>query len=82
MIRAALKGDLAPVPTAPDPIFGLAVPAACPDVPSGLLQPRNTWKDRTAYDRTASRLVEMFHRNFEKFSGETPEDVRAAGPKE
>ena len=80
MIHAALSGQLAPVPAEPDPIFGLAVPVACPDVPSELLIPRHTWRDREAYDRTAKKLAGMFRQNFEKFAGEVAEEVRAAGP--
>ena len=33
LLRAALTGQLADVPFAPDPVFGLAVPATCPGVP-------------------------------------------------
>jgi phosphoenolpyruvate carboxykinase (ATP) len=50
MVRAALDGRLREVSYAPDPIFGLAVPRSCPDVPSELLFPRATWSDPAAYD--------------------------------
>ena len=50
MISAALAGDLAGVPTATDPHFGLAIPTACPGVPGEVLDPRNTWADGAAYD--------------------------------
>src|SRR5207247_5642460 len=64
MVRAALSGALNEVSTKTDPIFGLAVPKACPDVPSEVLQPRNTWADKDAYDRQARALAAMFTDNF------------------
>jgi phosphoenolpyruvate carboxykinase (ATP) len=51
MIRAILNGSLAQTATTPDPIFGVGIPVSCPDVPSEVLQPRNTWTDKDAYDR-------------------------------
>src|SRR3546814_1050088 len=57
MIRAALDGRLAKVETRPDPIFGLHVPASCPDVPADVLDPRRTWSDKDAYDSTARALA-------------------------
>ena len=53
MVRAALNGRLDDVPTVTDPIFGVEVPTSCPDVPSEVLQPRETWADPDAYDRQA-----------------------------
>jgi phosphoenolpyruvate carboxykinase (ATP) len=81
MVRAALSGALDDVPTTPDPIFGVGVPHAVPDVPAEVLAPRNTWKDKAAYDAQAKKLAAMFEKNFQQYaSGVTP-DVRAAGPK-
>src|SRR5919202_291319 len=48
MIRAILNGSLAQVETRPDPVFGVNVPVSCPDVPSEVLTPRNTWPDKAA----------------------------------
>ena len=47
---------------AADPNFGLHVPRSCPDVPSEVLDPRSTWKDREAYDQTARKLAGMLRR--------------------
>jgi phosphoenolpyruvate carboxykinase (ATP) len=80
MVRAALTGALDRVPTVLDPIFRVAVPTACPDVPSRLLQPRSTWADPNDYDRQAAQLARMFAENFERFAGEVAPEVRAAGP--
>jgi phosphoenolpyruvate carboxykinase (ATP) len=81
MVRAALSGALDDVPTTPDPIFGVGLPAEVPGVPADVLQPRRTWKDAAAYDAQAKKLAHMFEENFKKYAdGVTPE-VRAAGPK-
>jgi len=80
MVRAAIDGRLAQVPAAPEPAFGLVVPAECPDVPVEVLTPRNTWKDPARYDGEARRLAGMFRKNFEQFEGEVSPEVRAAGP--
>lgn len=79
LLRAALAGQLADVPTQPDPIFGMAVPTKCPGVPDDVLQPRKTWADKSAYDAKAQHLAGLFRDNFKKF--EASEAVRAAGPK-
>jgi phosphoenolpyruvate carboxykinase (ATP) len=80
MLRAAIEGRLDEVPTERDPIFGLEIPLECPDVPSEILRPRDTWADKAAYDAAARRLADMFKENFEKYADGVPEEVRAAGP--
>ncbi|WP_422448455.1 phosphoenolpyruvate carboxykinase (ATP) [Thermoanaerobacterium sp. DL9XJH110] len=80
MIKAALNGELENVSYERDPIFGLMIPKTCPDVPENILNPRNTWQDKNAYDETARKLASSFAKNIGKFSGIAPE-VLAAGPK-
>src|SRR3954467_11692821 len=67
MVHSALAGELDDVKTETHPIFGLAVPAAIPAVPSKVLNPRATWPDSAAYDVQARKLAKMFRENFEKF---------------
>jgi len=67
LLRAALTGALADVPFAPDPVFGLAVPASCPGVPDGVLRPRDAWADKAAYDARAKELAERFASEFKKY---------------
>ncbi len=81
MVSAALAGELDHVPTAPDPVFGLAIPRRVPDVPSEVLQPRQTWKDPAAYDQLAARLARMFVENFEQYADGVSEAVKAAAPR-
>ena len=81
MISAALEGALDQVEYETHPIFGMAVPTSCPNVPANILNPRNTWADKAAYDKAAENLAKQFTTNFEKYtSGVTPE-VLAAAPK-
>jgi phosphoenolpyruvate carboxykinase (ATP) len=81
MIRAALSGALADVPSEEDPIFGIQVPTACPDVPVEVLKPRSTWPDAAAYDAQARKLAGMFAENFRQFAGQVPAEVQSAGPR-
>jgi phosphoenolpyruvate carboxykinase (ATP) len=79
MVRAALDGRLAEVATARDPMFGLNVPSACPDVPADVLQPRGAWADKAAYDTTAREVTRRFESNFKQFEGMVSDQVKAAG---
>jgi len=81
MIRAILNGELAMVETVPDPTFGVNVPVSCPGVPSEVLQPKNTWADKDAYDRQAADLARRFNENFKKYEEGVSEAVRAVAPK-
>jgi phosphoenolpyruvate carboxykinase (ATP) len=80
MVRALLHGDLHSAPLDTDPNFGLHVPKHVADVPNDILNPRNTWSDKAAYDEQAKKLAGMFRENFSKFEKFVPESVRNAGP--
>src|SRR5688572_12257931 len=80
MIRAVLSGALRDAKTDTDPIFGLSMPTDVADVPSEVLNPRNTWSDPAAYDAQAHKLADMFRKNFEKF-GSVDASIISAGPK-
>lgn len=81
MITAALTGKLNNVAYETHPIFGLAMPTSCEDVPAEILNPRNTWQDKTAYDHKANELAAAFVKNFEKFADFANEEIMAAAPK-
>ncbi|MEL7021738.1 MAG: phosphoenolpyruvate carboxykinase (ATP), partial [Bacteroidota bacterium] len=81
MITAVLNGELAYVPYNEHPIFGLHMPATCPNVPQELLDPKTTWADKAAYDEKANVLANAFNRNFEKFADKANEEILAAAPK-
>jgi phosphoenolpyruvate carboxykinase (ATP) len=79
-VTAALNGSLAGVSYRQDPVFNLRVPETCPGVPAEVLNPRNTWEDKDAYDKQAIKLARLFIENFKKFSDVTSEVVNA-GPR-
>jgi phosphoenolpyruvate carboxykinase (ATP) len=81
MVREALAGKLDSAQCVNDPVFGFAVPGAVAEVPAELLNPRNTWADPAAYDAQASKLAEMFRKNFEAYAGQVSESVAKAGPR-
>jgi len=79
MVNALVEGRLANVEYEVEPALGLSIPKSCPGVPSELLAPRNSWKDKAAYDKTAAELSARFAKNFEKFDASA--EIKAAGPK-
>ncbi|MFH1687265.1 MAG: phosphoenolpyruvate carboxykinase [bacterium] len=81
MLNAAIEGKLDSVSYEQDPIFGVQVPTACPGVPSEVLNARNTWKDREAYDKKAEHLARLFEENFQDYADQCSDAVAAAGPK-
>jgi phosphoenolpyruvate carboxykinase (ATP) len=81
MITAALTGQLDRVEYKKHSIFNLDIPATCPGVPDGVLDPRGTWPDPAKYDEQAAKLAKMFVDNFKTFENDVPPSVKAAGPK-
>lgn len=80
LITAALNGELANANYKTQPIFGLRMPSNCPDVPTEILNPRNTWEDKAAYDAKAQSLANAFVKNFEKYKNKANEEILAAAP--
>ena len=80
MISAALEHRLDGAEFRDDPVFGIAVPKACPGVPAEMLNPRATWPDGAAYDAQAERVAGLFAENFRRFEGEVSDAVKRAGP--
>ena len=81
MITAALKGQLNDVSYDTHPIFGVQMPQSCPNVPSEILNPRNTWADKSEYDVKANDLAKRFNDNFTKYADGVTSDILAAAPK-
>lgn len=81
MITAALEGKLDHVNYQEHRVFGMMMPTECPGVPSEILSPRNTWKDKDAYDAMARNLAAQFIKNFEKYADGANEEILAAAPK-
>ena len=81
MITAALEGKLDNVEYEEHPVFGMMMPKECPNVPSAILNPRNTWADKNAYDEKAVSLGKQFVKNFEKYAAGVSDEILAAAPK-
>lgn len=80
MITAALNGELNSVAYKHDPFFGLAVPQSCPNVPIEVLNPKDTWADKEAYDKKAKELAGQFKNNFTKFESFSNEEIMHGAP--
>jgi phosphoenolpyruvate carboxykinase (ATP) len=80
LLDGALSGTLASQPMRTDPLFGFQVPLALSGVDPAILNPRETWTDKAAYDSQARALVDMFRGNFAKFETHVDADVLAAAP--
>ena len=80
MITAALNGELDAVEYENHEVFGIAKPLTCPNVPSEILNPRNTWEDPELYDKKAVELAQKFKANFEKFSAYANDEIMAGAP--
>jgi phosphoenolpyruvate carboxykinase (ATP) len=78
LLRAALDGSLLRARFHKDRFFGLSIPEAVPGVPPEVLDPRQSWSDKAAYDRTAAELVARFEKNFASFEGGVGDEVKAA----
>jgi phosphoenolpyruvate carboxykinase (ATP) len=80
MITAAIENKFDNIEFRTDPVFGMEIPKECPYVPAEILDPRNTWSDKEAYDEKAKYLATLFVKNFEKYAGGVNEEVLAAAP--
>lgn len=79
-VSAILDGSVEDAEFVVDPVFGFEVPKALPGVPSEVLNPRDSWEDKEAFDEQAARLAEMFKENFKKYTGPGFTDFTAGGP--
>ena len=80
MIAAALEGELKGVEFEKHPIFNLMMPKSCPNVPSEILNPKDTWKNKKAYDIQAKELSNSFKENFSKFEAYANDEILSGAP--
>lgn len=81
MITAALEGKLNDITYNEHPVFGVAVPQSCPEVPDEVLNPRDTWQDKEAYDNQANHLAQEFIKNFEQYADFANEEILSGAPR-
>lgn len=80
MIAAALEGKLKDVEFEKHPIFNLMMPKSCPNVPSEILNPKDTWKNKKAYDIQANELANSFKENFAKYESYANDEILSGAP--
>ncbi|EGC35503.1 hypothetical protein DICPUDRAFT_47664 [Dictyostelium purpureum] len=80
IIDAIHSGELEKQETTPMDVFGLLVPNSCPNVPSEILMPINSWSDKEKYKTTLHKLAKLFIENFKKYQDKASKEVLAAGP--
>lgn len=80
LLHAALDGKLAKAEFVKDPIFNLEIPKEVPGIPKDILNPRQTWADKAAYDAHAKRLADLFKENYKPYSAMLPKAVSESGP--
>ena len=80
LLAAAMSGELDAAQCRTDPHFGFAVPVGVAGVDAKILNPRQTWADKSAYDAEARNLVSMFTKNFDRFKDHVAADIMNASP--
>ena len=80
LLNAALDGSLNDAEFRTDPNFGFDVPVSVPGVDDAILDPRETWDDKAAYDDQAAKLVKLFIDNFAPFESHVDQGVKEAAP--
>lgn len=81
LITAALEGKLNDAEYGETPFFRLRYPKTCPGVPSEIMEPRNTWADKNAFDIQAAKLATGFIKNFEQYASGVSKEILEASPK-
>lgn len=81
MITAALEGQLDDVPMHTHSIFGIKMPKECPNVPSDVLSPRESWNNDEAFYAQANKLAQSFIDNFKQYEAGVSDAILAAAPK-
>ncbi len=81
-INAILDGSILESEFTTTHTFRFEVPTTLNGVDSHVLNPRNAWEDKEAFDATRDKLAQMYIDNFKKYQTEDSEfDYSAAGPK-
>ena len=78
IVNAVQNGELDDVETQMLDGLNLEVPLSIQGVDSNLLNPRETWEDKSAYDAAATDLIKLFQNNFQRF--DVSKEIISAGP--
>ena len=80
MVTAALNGEIEKAEYKHDDVFNVDIPQSCPGAPAEIMNPRETWEDKAAYDAQAQKLAKMFKDNFSAKYPDMPAEIAEAGP--
>ena len=81
IIDAILNGDILSTPTKKIPYFNFEVPTELKGVDTGILDPRDTYKDASEWEAKAKDLSQRFIQNFRKYeSNPAGKALVSAGP--
>ena len=83
MINAAMSGELDEVNKGnyhTHSVFNLMQPRECPNVPTSVLSPRQTWNNDEKYYKKAYMLSNAFIKNFKKFTDQANDEIISGAP--
>lgn len=81
IVNSILNGAVDKADWAVDPVFGFEIPKSLPGIDSKVLNPREAWSDKDAYDAQRLKLAGMFKKNFTKYVKPGFTDYTTGGPK-
>lgn len=81
IIEAINNGELENAEYEHYPIFNFQIPKGVSGVPSDILDPSKSWKDKVGFKASIEELAEKFNKNFEKYAGRVSSDVINSGPR-
>lgn len=79
-INSIFDGSIKKTKFRKDNVFGFEVPESLPNIDNKILQPKNTWKDKDAYDREYKKLGTLFANNFNKYAQGDNAQYKKYGP--
>jgi len=80
-IDAILDGSINKCEFEADPVFGFQVPKSLGSINPNVLNPRNAWADKAAYDTTRANLAKKFAENYKQYMAPGVTDYSKFGPK-
>jgi phosphoenolpyruvate carboxykinase (ATP) len=80
MIQAALDGSLNDISFENFEVFNFQVPTNIKGIDKNMLQPKNTWKDPSLYDKALNDLAQLFIHNFKQFEAGVSQAIKEAAP--
>lgn len=81
IIDAILDGSIESAEFVNFDVFNFQIPTALNNVDANILNPRDTWEDKAAYDAMREKLANQFKSNFKKFTNtDKGKQLEGVGP--